>query len=174
MTPISASDFVVLYTQHERRLYRFVASLLSRPTDAEDVLQDTAKVLWQKIAEYDPERPFFPWACRIAHFEVSNYYQRERTRRKHFSEAAVELLAEARQKNEGLLDAQSRWLSECMMRLAEMDRCLIEQRYSSDHTLAELAEKTGRTPNALYKSMQRIRRTLLDCIDVGLKSEGWK
>jgi hypothetical protein len=61
-----------------------------------------------------------------------------------------------------------------MGKLADGDRQLIEHRYASDQTLAELAAESGRTPNALYKSMQRIRRSLLDCVENGLKSEGWK
>lgn len=33
---------------------------------ADDVVQETARVLWQKFASYDPERPFWPWARQIA------------------------------------------------------------------------------------------------------------
>jgi RNA polymerase sigma-70 factor, ECF subfamily len=167
-------EFVAIYTQHERKLYRYVAALLTRPADAEDVLQETARVLWQKFDQYRPAEPFLPWACRIAYYEVLNHCQRERTRQKHFRPAVIELLAEARLKHDDLLDAQSRWLRECIEKLSGTDRRLIEQRYASKHTLVEMAAETGRTPNALYKSMQRVRQTLLACVDSGLKSEGWK
>jgi RNA polymerase sigma-70 factor, ECF subfamily len=167
-------EFVTLYTRYEQKLYRYVASLLTHPSEAEDVLQETARVLWQKFAQYRPEEPFLPWACRIAHFEVLNHCQRERTRRKYFRPAVLELLADARLKHDDLFDAQSQWLDECIGKLADMDRQLVEQRYASNRTLAELATETGRTPNALYKAMQRIRRTLLTCVENGLKSEGWK
>jgi RNA polymerase sigma-70 factor, ECF subfamily len=173
--PLSNPDeFVALYTRYERKLYRYVAALLTHPDDAEDVLQNTARVLWQKFGQYRNDEPFLPWACRIAHYEVLNYCQRERTRHKYFRPAVIELLADARLQHDEMFEAQSHWLAECMARLAETDRRLIEQRYASDQTLAELATATGRTPNALYKSMQRIRRTLLDCVNNGLKSEGWK
>ncbi len=167
-------EFVALYTRHEQKLYRYVASLLTRPGDAEDVLQETARVLWQKFDQYRREEPFLPWACSVARYEVFNYCQRERTRHKHFRPAVIELLAEARLNNDGLLDAQSRWLKECLDKLAEIDRGLIERRYASERSLTELAAETGRTSNAVYKSMQRIRRTLLECINNGLRSEGWK
>ena len=151
MSLIKPDEFVALYTRYERKLYRYVAALLARPDDAEDVLQNTARVLWQKFGEYRPDEPFLPWACRIAHFEVLNHCQRERTRRKYFRPAVLELLAEARLKHDELFDAQSHWLDECMRKLAETDRRLIERRYASDLTLADLASETGRTPNALYK-----------------------
>lgn len=167
-------QFVTLYTRYEQKLYRHVASLLTHPDEAEDVLQETARVLWLKFDQYHPAEPFLPWAYRIAHFEVLNHCQRERTRRKYFRPAVLELLADARIKHDDLFDAQSQWLGDCMAKLAEVDRQLVEQRYASNRTLAELATETGRTPNALYKAMQRIRRTLLNCVEDGLKSQGWK
>lgn len=174
MSHVSPDEFVATYTKYERKLYRYVAAMLTRPDDAEDVLQETARVLWQKFDQYRPEEPFLPWACKIAHFEVLNYCQRERTRHKHFRPAVIEMLADARLEHDELLEAQSRLLVQCMNRLAEIDRRLIERRYESRFTLADLAAETGRTPNALYKSMQRIRQNLLDCVNNGLKSEGWK
>ena len=173
MLPSNPDNFVALYSRYERKLYRYVASLLSRPDDAEDVLQETARILWQKFGEYRREAPFLPWACRIAYYEVLNYCQRERTRHKHFQPAVIELLADARLQHDNLLEAQSRWLKMCVEKLAEIDRCLIQQRYGGEGSLAAMAEEAGRTPNALYKSLQRIRRTLLDCVDQGLHSEGW-
>lgn len=167
-------EFVAIYTRYERKLYHYVAAMLTHPDDAEDVLQETARVLWQKFDQYRPSEPFLPWACRIAQYEVLNHCQRERTRHKHFRPAVIELLAEARLKNDDLFEAQSRWLKDCMQKLADNDRRLIEQRYASRHTLAELATEIGRSPNALYKSMQRVRRILMECVDGGLKSEGWK
>jgi RNA polymerase sigma-70 factor, ECF subfamily len=174
MLRVEPDEFVAIYTRHEQKLYRYVASLLASPNDVEDILQETARILWQKFDQYRPDEPFLPWACRIAHFEVLNHYQRERTRQKHFQPAVIEVLAEARLEHDELFEAQSRWLGECIEKLAETDRRLIEQRYASKNTLAEMASKTGRTANALYKSMQRVRRTLLECVDRGLESEGWK
>ena len=174
MTQSNPEDFVALYTRYERKLYRYVASLLAHPDEAEDVLQDTARVLWQKFAQYRRDEPFLPWACAIARFEVLNHCQRERTRRKYFRPAVIEMLADARGENDKLLESQSRWLKECVEKLSAADRMLIERRYASGRSLAELADDTGRTSNALYKSMQRIRRTLLKCVENGLKTDGWK
>jgi RNA polymerase sigma-70 factor, ECF subfamily len=174
MSLIGPDEFVALYTRYERKLYRYVAAILTHPDDAEDVLQNTARVLWQKFDQYRPEEPFLPWACRIAHYEVLNHCQRERTRRRHFRPAVMDLLADARLRHDDLLDAQSHWLEECVRKLDESDRRLIERRYASERTLAELASESGRTPNALYKSLQRIRRLLLECVDDGLRLDGWK
>lgn len=174
MQNTSPDEFVALYTRYERKLYRYVATLLTHPDEADDILQETARVLWQKFGEYRREEPFLPWACRIAYYEVLNHCQRERTRRRYFRPAAMELLADARLEHDELFDAQSRWLTDCMNKLADSERQLVEQRYASDSTLTEIAAAVGRTPNALYKTMQRVRRGLMACVEKGLKSEGWK
>jgi len=36
-------QFTSLYTKHERQLYRFLASMLGQPAEAEDLLRETAK-----------------------------------------------------------------------------------------------------------------------------------
>ena len=125
-----------------------------------------------EFGEYRREDPFLPWACRIAYNKVLNHCQRERTRRKHFRPATIELLADVRLQRDDLLEARSRWLEKCIEKLGEAERRLIQQRYASEHTLAELADETGRTPSALYMSMWRIRRALFDCVNEGIQSEG--
>ena len=48
--------------KYERRLYSIIASMLGHPAEAEDLLQETAKVLWKKFGDYDLKLPFLPWA----------------------------------------------------------------------------------------------------------------
>ena len=166
MSSPAPDEFVSLYFRYEHKLYRYVASLLSRPSDVEDVLQETAQVLWQKFGEYRREEPFLPWRWDRAS-QGSQFLPAGADPAPPFQPAVIELLADARLKHDDLLEARSRWLEKCVERLEEVDRRLIQQRYASERTLAELAEETGRTPNALYKSMQRIRRAAL-----GLRERG--
>lgn len=172
-TDLKVETFVRLYTQSERKLYRYVATLLPRSHDAEDVLQETARVLWKKFDEYRPEEPFLPWASRVAYFEVLNFRQRERTRRKFFSEAVLEALAEVRLRHDDLLEAQTGALRQCLEKLPERDRRLLEQRYGSEDRLAGASRDEGCSANALYKSLQRIRRSLLECVNRTLVAEGY-
>ncbi len=52
------SKFTSLFVKYERRLYSIIASMLGHPAEAEDLLQETAKVLWKKFGDYDPKLPF--------------------------------------------------------------------------------------------------------------------
>jgi DNA-directed RNA polymerase specialized sigma24 family protein len=59
-------DFLRLFLESERDLYRYVCALLPRPQDARDVVQETALALWENFERYDAARPFLPWALRFA------------------------------------------------------------------------------------------------------------
>ena len=168
-----ADEFVVLYTRHEQQLFRFVATLVPLRSDAEDVAQETARVLWQKFGEYDPQRPFLPWACGVARFQVLNYLQRARTHRKHFSAALVEELAQQRVANDERLAAQQAALEACLKQLPADDRQLLQERYRDQATLVARAEQLGRSVNALYKRLGRIRGKITDCVYRRLAKEGW-
>ncbi len=170
---VRADEFVALYTRHEQELFRFVATLVPVRSDAEDVAQDTARVLWQKFGEFDRERPFLPWACTVARFEVLNYLQRTRTHRKHFSSAVVEELADQRLVVDERLAAQKAVLEACLKQLPADDRLLLEERYRDQASLVARAEELDRSVNALYKRLGRIRSRITDCVRRKLTEEGW-
>ena len=55
-------------------------------------------------------------------------------------------------------------LTDCMKRLSPGDRELMRQRYAEAMRVQAMAASMNRSPNAVSKSLGRIRRLLLDCI----------
>jgi RNA polymerase sigma-70 factor (ECF subfamily) len=161
----------MLFARHERDLYRYVLTLLPSPADAEDVVQETAAALWQNVESFDPERPFLPWACRFAYHQVLNFRRRQKTHRRMFSDAAVEALAAEWPADADGADTRREALEGCLGKLLPADRDLIRLRYASEQDIAVLAHRTGQTANALYKSLQRIRKSLMDCVTRTLAKE---
>ena len=158
-------QFTTLFVKHERQLYGFIAAMLAQPAEAEDLLQETAKGLWKKFDEYDPSLPFLPWAKRFARFEILNYLERQRTRRKYFSDEMVELLAKDWDRIDAQRDARILALESCVEALPEKSRHLLHERYEGAGSLQDLAAREEATPNALYKTLQRVRKALLDCVN---------
>ena len=66
----NSEGFVRHLTENQTRLYGYVFSLLGDHARAADVVQETNLVLWRKIDEFQPEKPFLPWAYAIARFQV--------------------------------------------------------------------------------------------------------
>ena len=158
-------QFTSLFIKHERQLYGFIAAMLGHPAEAEDLLQETGKALWKKFGDYDPSLPFLPWAKTFARYEVLNYLGRQRTRRKYFSNAMIELLAEEWELVEAQHDERILALEGCVRTLPESSRRLLNDRYRDANSLQEVAEREGTTPNALYKTLQRIRKALRECVN---------
>src|ERR1700754_3134100 len=77
--------FLRLFLQNERRLYAYILTLLPNRVDADDVLQETSLVMWDKFDAQSPPTDFTAWGCRIAYFKVLNLYKRTQRSRVQFS-----------------------------------------------------------------------------------------
>ena len=163
--PDRTSEFVALFAAHDRGIYKYLLTLLANSQDTQEVFQETSVTLWQKFDEYQPGSNFFAWACRVAYFEVLKYRQTHRRDRLRFNDDLLGTLAEERSAAEGLFQVHRSLLPSCMEKLPLKDRELVELRYAGEETVLQIAERTGRQPNTLYKALERIRRTLLKCIE---------
>src|SRR3954447_9726223 len=68
--------FLSLFLRSEREILRYVAAMVPNVADAEDIVQQTALVLWEKFAAYDPALPFTPWACGFALNKTRQWLER--------------------------------------------------------------------------------------------------
>lgn len=169
----SNDEFAALYSKCHLEMLRYVLTLLPDRHKAEDVVQETARLLWKKFDEYDSARPFWPWARKFAYLEVLKVRKREAIRMEYFSDELVELLAEERAAHENSLTAQRAALAACLDKLDEPARELLMDRYDGEVGLGELAEQQGKSANALYLAMHRIRQKLVECVNRTLRLEGW-
>jgi RNA polymerase sigma-70 factor (ECF subfamily) len=170
---LSSEDFAALYSGCHLDLLRYVLTLLPDRDQAEDVVQEVARLLWQKREQYDRSRSFAAWARGFAYLEVLKVLRRQSIRGKYFSEQLVEQLAEERAAHEDQLSAQREVLAQCLQKLDKSSRELLESRYGGNMTLQQVAEQQGKSANALYLSIHRIRLKLLECVNRTLRLEGW-
>lgn len=163
--------FADLYSANQHRVYGYIVALLRNTTDAQDVLQQTASVLWRKFDLFDPETEFFRWAAVVARFEALNFIKYRRRSRLYFSDDLMETLAE--EKEEILEEEVSRRdaLADCIKKLPHRDRQLIERRYNHGLGSRELAEVSGRSASSICNSLRRIRAALMACIEASVAQE---
>ena len=164
-------QFIDLYTRHQRRVYLYILTLIPNRADAEDILQETNLVLWQKFDEFRSGTNFFSWACRIAHYEVLKL-RRSKSRGMRFftdeflEDIAVEITADA-----DMLETQYQALADCLEKLSDKDRDLIQRRYLPESSVNSVAGQVGRSVDAVYKALNRIREALFECVDRTLSAE---
>ena len=163
--------FVRLLSQAERRLYSYIYSLMPNTADAEEVQQETSLVLWRKIDQYEDETDFLAWARKVAFYEVKKYREKQRSGRLLFSQDTVDSLADAVEERAMDLEPRLAPLAECLEGLGPDDREIIEMRYTPGVSSKDVAEEFGRTTEGMYKTLQRIRGQLHDCVERKMRQE---
>jgi RNA polymerase sigma-70 factor (ECF subfamily) len=158
--------FLRLFLENERRLYAYILTLLANRTDADDVLQEASLVMWDKFDEAHPPTDFAAWGCRIAYFKVLDFYKKNHRSRIHFSQPMLEQVAEtlAEQASSLQLDERREALAGCIEKLRPRDRDLLARRFAPGATTQSTAAQVGRSADAVYKALAKIRLALFDCV----------
>jgi len=166
---MSESDSSQLFFRNladvQRSLYAHIFAMLPSTADAKDVLQQTNVVLLEKQNEYDPQGNFAAWAGRIAYFEVLAHRKRLQRDRLYFDDELVRQLAEDSDTDPSLEDPPLRALGDCLKKVSEKDRNLLERRYSSGLPAKRIAGEVGRSVRAISQALYRIRMALMRCIE---------
>jgi RNA polymerase sigma-70 factor, ECF subfamily len=152
-------------------LYGYIGALLPRRDDADEVFQETSLKLLQNRKKYDSSRPFRPWAFTIALNEVRLFIRRRRRGGVMFSDAMLTVVAEEQFRSDTMIRNALGQLADCLKKLAEEKRRLLEQCYAGTHTIKTIAARQGVEADALYKQLERIRRVLFDCMKGELGKE---
>lgn len=166
--------FLGLFLKAERRIFAYIFTLLPNRADAEDVLQEVSKLMWEKFDEAAPPGDFVAWGCRIAFYKVMEHRRGRRRERVIFSDAMVERVAETVSEHaEALrLDERHDALACCLGKLSRGDRKLLDERFKEGATVRTAAERLGRSADAVYKALARVRRALHDCVERTIAAGG--
>lgn len=159
-----STKFVTQITRCQRQLHSFILSMVWNPAEADDVLQETNLVLWEKAAEFDAGRPFLPWAMRFAQFQALAWLKRHRRQRLVFDDGLAQLLAEEAAREEAVFEDRRQALAACLQKLPAEQRDLVARRYEPTGSVNAIAEAVGATPKAVSDRLRRIRQALLHCI----------
>jgi RNA polymerase sigma-70 factor (ECF subfamily) len=161
---------VRLLLQHQDDLFRYIYCLLPNREDAKDVLQETSIAIYRKFAAYDLEKPFLAWAFGFAYLEVLKHRERKSRESRPFSEELVALLARERASRHDSLDARLELLERCLVELPPADRDLVHHRYVLNSPIHTLLTRFHTSRRTLFRNLDRIRRTLLACINRKLQT----
>src|SRR5690242_6511707 len=161
--------FLSLFLRSEREVFRYVAALVPNVADAEDIVQQTALALWEKLDAYDPTQPFTPWACRFALNKTRQWIERRQRWQALLEGGLAEELAQRREALRPEIETRLRHLEGCLNKLPAERRSLVEGYYYRRDGIEKLAEETGRSVAATYKTLQRIRHALQSCIEIAAK-----
>ena len=160
--------FTRLLIQHEPDLLRCVLVAVPNRADARDILQECSVALWRRFSSYDEKRAFVGWALGFVRIEIRRFLRRS-SQRSRLTERAAELLLQDRQTHLEELTARENSLKRCIEGLDHNHRNLIRGYYYEERSISELSQMSGRSVDAVYKVLQRIRQRLHECIELRLR-----
>jgi RNA polymerase sigma-70 factor (ECF subfamily) len=174
---ISRERFVALTVRYERRVRVFVSSLHPKPSDVDEILQDAWLVAWKKLDSFrysgdQPDEEFVRWLCTIARYQVITY-RRKNASRLLLDDAVIEKLTTLQFEKSDYFEARHEALNHCIANLRPRDKELIRRRFQDGASAQDLAGWLGRSIDTVYKSLHRIRTSLLVCVERTLKREGF-
>ena len=156
--------FMRQFLDCERSLIRYVMYFVPNANDARDIVQNTAVSLWKKFDAYHADEPFVAWAARFARLEARQFLHKEKRWHRFLDDEILDLLAARTGEFAEELDERRIHLRQCLRKLSQPHRLLIEAYYFRDQAVGDIAEEMDRKRDAVYKMLQRIRADLMDCV----------
>ncbi len=157
-------EFMQLYVPCQSRIYGYIRSLVLDRSDAEELLQEVASVLWRRFGEFEQGTHFDRWAYRIAYHQVLYHRRRQRTAARQLSEPVLELISARAANDVPEMAEYHDALQECLAKLPEEDRQVLRRRFDEGATNRSLAATTGQSEWAIGRKLNKIYSTLLACI----------
>lgn len=168
---LSERDFMRLLMQHEPALRAFARSLLPDWNSVDEVIQEASMTLWEKFGQLREESGFLPWAKVIVRFKCLSEINTLRRSRQVFSSGVLELLADEAEAIEPETQQFARdALRSCLASFSSPHQELLLAPYAGEGRVRTLAEQKGKSANALYKLLGRLRAKLSQCVQRNLQS----
>lgn len=168
---MATAEFIQLLTTSQSRVYAYILSLVFDPDQADDVLQQTNAILWEKAHEFEIGTNFIAWSFRIAYYQVLAHRKNMQRDQLIFDDQLIGDLAKVSNQNDEAFERRQRLMRTCLERLNDRQRDLIRRRYSVGANVAKVAAEVGSTVNAVKQSLFRARRNLIECVGVNLAKE---
>ncbi len=171
LTQVAAADrqaFQQLYLATKAKLFGVVLRILHSPDDAAEVLQEVYLRVWQRAADYRPDKGApMTWLIAIARNRALDWRRRMRI------EVPLEDLPELEDVPEGadasplqqaLASADGRRLRACMEELQEVQQHCLVLAYQAGLTHQELAEHLNRPLGTIKSWLRRSLASLKECL----------
>jgi RNA polymerase sigma factor (sigma-70 family) len=174
---LSAGDrklmvFTRQWMLHQGSVQAYLSSFLGNTIDVDDAMQEVAVVVWQK-GPWDEGESAFLGYCLACARRIALAVRRKRgdSRLQLLSPEVATALADrvAFQEQSEVAPSGERVqaLRKCLEKIQPEQRALLESRYSgeSKNQLSAFAKRGGKSMDALYKTLERLRELLRACVE---------
>jgi len=164
--------FTQLWTQNQGSIQAYLASFLGNSLEVDDALQEVAMVVWQK-GPWDEEPSAFLGYCLACARRVALAARRKMADGRleilspEVAAALADRVAFLEQHEEAPSGERVLALRTCLKKIKPEQRALLKSRYSGESRdeLKAFAKRGGKSMDALYKTLERLRELLRACVE---------
>ena len=164
----SPSEFDDLLQQAQRPVLGYLIRLTGSLHAAQDLLQSANATAVAKRNSFAADTNFVAWLRQIAVNHYRNHVRKDSAARSVtlVDEDLHELVEQRYRHRIQQEDHDDDWhrVTECLQQLPDHQREVITQFYLHGQTLVQLAEMTGRKPNAVGQTLYRARLAIVQCV----------
>jgi RNA polymerase sigma-70 factor (ECF subfamily) len=154
--------FRELYLHYHRRLARFLTRLIHRHEDAEEIINDTMWIVWQRAADFRDASQVSTWIMGIAYRRALNMIRRAAT---HERVMALERAEGETAASDTVQAMEARQLLDfALAKLPLEQRLVLEFTDYLDHSCEEVAEIMECPVNTVKTRMFNARRKLREIL----------
>lgn len=178
----NTASFGTLVERYKNRVYNIAYRMLNNPEDAEDIAQEVFISAYKSLHNFDTQKRFEPWICRIANNLCIDFLRRRKYQSVSLNENGGYLDEEANviqipdkspgphklAENTELKEIMERTISE----LPPKYRIALMLRYIEDFTYSEIADALDMSVETIKTHIHRGREMLKKRLRLHL-GEGW-
>ena len=162
---IESARFFRLYNGAQKRVYSYLLMLVHNHSDAEDLLQETASILWEQFHKFDKQRSFAAWAIGIARNKALDFLKSKRHSRPLFNDEFYDDISKLAESESENTDKRFKALRSCVKKLSTLDQNIINLRFEKGIPVKKLSQDSGYSVDAIYKRISRIYVVLRQCVN---------
>ncbi|QDT63437.1 sigma-70 family RNA polymerase sigma factor [Calycomorphotria hydatis] len=148
------------------RLHALAVAYTGYSSDADEVVQQTCIILWNKFDEFEEGTNFYRWAAAIL-LNVTRqlFAKRRKSKEVTFSNEMLTQMARVRHGMDELMELRNEQLEKCLQRLSGDDFQLVWDCYANSQKSREYAKEHKISPNTVRSRLRRIRHKLFQCVN---------
>lgn len=157
------------FVAERHALLGFIYGMVRDLTAAEDILQE----VWLRLAEAaerdEPIDDAAKWCRGVARNLILHHWRSRRTAKVVADSELLDIVEQALTEHHDYWDERRQALLECIDRLPEKSKQLLQMKYDQGLSFALMAERLHRSLDSLKMALCRVRNALADCAEQRLR-----
>ena len=161
-------EFLRLFLENQRTIYAYILSMVPRTADADDIMQETATKMLERLDDFEEGTNFGAWGVTIARYKILEYHNEKKRNMDLINKTLLEQINQVASKKVLNVDDRLKALEQCLTKLNGKNRMLLRIRYHEGLSVRKVAEKVKKPVAGMYKAMSRLHDSLSRCIAMTL------